>query len=125
MKDLSMSEPASSTVAGIALAKLAPAFVGAAVMVAVGPKTITRREVFLRAAVGMALSYLFGDLAVSYLSSQGWQWFVAEKHQAAVLGFIGAFGWGFVGGLDYVARKFKRDPFGTAGRVRRAIRGEE
>lgn len=119
-----MSEPASSTVAGIALAKLAPAFVGAAVMVAVGPKAITRREVFLRASVAMALSYLFGDLALAYVSSLGWHWFQAEKHQAAVLGLIGAFGWGIVGGLDYIARKFKRDPFGTAGKVRRALRGE-
>ena len=119
-----MSEPASSAVAGIALAKLAPAFVGAAVMVAVCPKTITRREIFLRAVVAMSLSYLFGDVAVAYVSSLGWGWFHAEKHNAAVLGMIGALGWGFVGGIDFVARKFKRDPFGTADRIRRAVKGE-
>lgn len=119
-----MTEPASSSAAGALLFKLAPAALGAAIMVAVGPKTITRREIFLRAFVALAVSYLFGETALSYVASQI-GWFRADKHEAAVLGLLGCVGWGLMGGLHVVAQKFKRDPFGTAKKLRETLKGDE
>lgn len=119
-----MSEPASSGAAGALLLKLFPAAIGAAVMVAVGPKTITRREIFLRGFVALAASHLFGDISLSYVASLGWTWFDPVKHEAAVLGLIGCSGWGLMGGLHVVAQKFKRDPFGTVKKARSAWRDE-
>jgi hypothetical protein len=121
-----MAEPASSgaAAAGIALSKLAPAGMAALVMVAVGPKTVTRKEIFVRALVAMALSHLFGDVAVAYVGSLGWHWFNPATHASAVYGFIGAFGWGVVGGFALLSQRFRRDPLGVATKVRKAIKGE-
>jgi hypothetical protein len=116
-----MSEPASSGAIGALAMKLAPAAVGAAIMVAVGPKTITRREIFLRGFVALGVSYLFGDLAVSFVAGQGFAWFSHTKHEAAVLGLLGCSGWGLMGGLHVVAQHFKRDPFGTAKKIRDSL----
>jgi hypothetical protein len=113
-----MSEPASSGAIGALAMKLAPAAVGAAIMVAVGPKTITRREIFLRGFVALGVSYLFGDVAVAFVANQGFAWFNHAKNEAAVLGLLGCSGWGLMGGLHFVAEKFKRDPFGTAKKIR-------
>jgi hypothetical protein len=118
-----MSEPASSGVAGALLLKLAPAGVGAFIMVAVGPKTIGRREIFLRALVALGLSYLFGDAAVAYVGSLGLEWFRPADHGIGVLGLVGCSGWGLMGGANAVAQKFRRDPFGTAKKVRETIAG--
>lgn len=114
-----MGEPTSSgAAAGALLIKLAPATIGALIMVAVGPKTITRREIFLRGFVAMATSYLFGDTALAYVGSLGVAWFKPETHQAAVLGLLGCSGWGLMGGLHVVAQKFRRDPFKTVRQVK-------
>lgn len=119
-----MSEPASSGAAGALLVKLFPAAIGAAVMVAVGPKTIGRREIFLRGFVALGVSHLFGDVSVAYVSSLGFEWFNQGKHEAAVLGLLGCSGWGLMGGLHVVAQKFKRDPFGTVKKFRGVKDGE-
>jgi hypothetical protein len=120
-----MSEPASSgAAAGALLFKLFPAAMGAALMVAVGPKTISRREIFLRGFVALGVSHLFGDLAIAFVAAQGYAWFHPGKHEAAVLGLLGCAGWGLMGGFHVIAQKFKRDPFATVKKVRSAWRDE-
>jgi hypothetical protein len=90
-------------------------------MVAVGPKTITRREIFLRGAVALGTSYLFGDVAVSFVSAQGFAWFNPGAHRDAVLGLLGCSGWGLMGGFHMVAQRFRRDPFKTVKQIRETV----
>ena len=61
-----MTEPTTGAAAGLALAKLVPAGLGAAIMVAVDmPKT--RGEFFARFFVAFGCSHLFGDFALALL----------------------------------------------------------
>lgn len=114
-----MSEPASSAAAGIALSKLLPAGLGAALMVAVDmPKT--RGELFARFFVAFACSHLFGDVALAIL--QQWLPMVTAR---AVDGSLGALGYFLAGGVSVLAKRFKRQPLQTASKIRRAVRGEE
>lgn len=103
-----MSEPASGVAVGLA-AKLAPATVGALIMVAVGPKQIGRREIFLRAFVALGISYLFSDAASAYIASE-FSWFDQTKHRTALDGLMGCIGWGAMGGVSALAQKFRRNP---------------
>lgn len=113
-----MSEPASGAVAGIALAKLLPAGLGAALMVAVDmPKT--RGELFARFFVAFACSHLFGDVTLAILQ----QW-VPHLTGRAVDGGLGALGYFLAGGIAVLAKRFKRQPLVTADKIRRAMKGE-
>lgn len=113
-----MSEPASSAAAGIALAKLLPAGLGAALMVAVDmPKT--RGELFARFFVAFACSHLFGDVVLNILQ----QW-VPHLTGRAVDGGLGALGYFLAGGVAVLAKRFKRQPLVTADKIRRAMKGE-
>lgn len=102
------ADGASGAAAGLAL-KLAPAAVGALIMIAVGPKTIGRRELFLRAFVALGLSYLFSDAAASYVASE-FAWFNPLTHRTALDGLIGCIGWGAMGGLSALAQRFRKNP---------------
>ena len=114
-----MSEPATSAAAGFALAKLFPAGIGAALMVAVDmPRT--RGELFARFFVAFACSHLFGDVALAIL--QQWAPMLTAR---AVDGAMGALGYFLAGGVSVLAKRFRRQPLKTAGQLRRAVRGEE
>jgi len=118
MKGQVMSEPATSAAAGIALSKLAPAGLGAAIMVAVDmPKT--RGELFARFFVAFSCSHLFGDVALAILQ----QW-VPQISARAVDGALGALGYFLAGGVSVLAKRFKRQPLKTADQIRRAVKGE-
>lgn len=114
-----MAEPASSgAAAGLAFAKLLPAGLGAAIMVAVDmPKT--RGELFARFFVAFAFSHLFGD------------WVLAELHPwlphlsaRVVDGTLGALGYFIAGGVSVLAKRFRRKPLETARAIRREVKGE-
>ena len=114
-----MAEPTSGAAAGIALSKLAPAGIGAAIMVAVDmPKT--RGEFFARFFVAFACSHLFGDFALAVLQ----QW-VPHLSARVVDGTLGALGYFLAGGVSVLAKRFKRKPLETARAIRREVRGEE
>lgn len=113
---------AESTFAAGLAAKLWPAALGAAVMVAVGPAQITRREMFMRAFVALSMSYLFSDFVCSYALVYGPAWFDVAKHRTALDGLIGAFGWSAAGGAAVIAQRFKRRPLETVREVRDAIK---
>jgi hypothetical protein len=119
--ELGMAADGGTTMAAGLVAKLAPAGVGALIMVAVGPKTITRREVFLRAFVALGTTYLFGDLALDYVSLT-YSWFNPVKHSVALYGLMGCVGWGAMGGLSVVVQRFKRRPLETVREVRDALK---
>lgn len=119
-----MSAVGEGVAAGL-LAKLAPAGVGALLMVAVGPKTITRREIFMRAFVALGATYLFGDLALDYVVSQGYHWFNPVKHAIALYGLMGCFGWSAVGGASVLAQRFRRKPLETVREVRETFHGKD
>ena len=102
------ADGASGAAAGLAI-KMAPAAVGALIMIAVGPKTIGRREIFLRAFVALGMSYLFGDVAASYVAAN-YAWFDMLKHRTALDGLIGCLGWGLMGGVSMLSQRFKKDP---------------
>jgi hypothetical protein len=108
----------ASTAAGLAFSKLAPAGLGAAIMVAVDmPKT--RGEFFARFFVAFACSHLFGDFALSLL--QGW---VPAISARVVDGSLGALGYFLAGGVSVLAKRFKRKPLETARAIRREVKGE-
>lgn len=114
-----MTEPASGAAAGFALTKLAPAGLGAAIMVAVDmPKT--RSEFFARFFVAFAVCHLFGDFALAMLQ----QW-VPHISARVVDGSLGALGYFLAGGVSVLAKRFKRKPLETARAIRREVRGEE
>lgn len=119
-----MSEPASSAAAGIAISKLLPAGIGAAIMIAVDmPKT--RGELFARVFVAFAFSHLFGDAAMALLSSYAPTLAGAHGVGRALDGILGGLGFFVAGGVAVLAKRFKRQPLKTAGQIRRAVKGEE
>lgn len=87
-------------------AKLAPAAVGALIAVAVGPKTITRREAFGRIFVALSCSYLFGDSLAAYVATTPYSWL----DRTALDGLIGCLGWAAMGGLHTLAQRWRRNP---------------
>lgn len=106
-----MSDPATAGAAGI-LAKLLPAGIGAALMVAVDPPA-DKRELFARLFVAFAFSYLFGDVAFDFAKSFALFAFLdASKrmHNVAVDGFMGAVGWSVLGGVSMWLKKFRANP---------------
>lgn len=119
------ADGASGAAFGIGLAKLLPAGIGAAIMVAVDPPT-NRSQLFARLFVAFAFSHLFGDLAGAALHDW-WPLFDPAKapHDRALAGALGALGWFIVGGLSVLAKRFKRDPLGTASKVRKTLKGED
>ena len=104
----------------VLLAKLLPAGIGAALIIAVDtPKTL--RELFARVFVAFACSYLFGEVIFDYLDSTamfGFLDWTKRGHHTAVDGLVGAFGWFIVGGLTGIARRFKNRPFKVAEMLR-------
>lgn len=113
-----MTEPTSGAAAGLALAKLAPAGLGAAIMVAVDmPKT--RGEFFARFFVAFACSHLFGDFALEVLAH-----YVPHLSARVVDGTMGALGYFLAGGVSVLAKRFKRKPLETARAIRREVKGE-
>ena len=113
-----MTEPASGAAAGIALSKLLPAGMGAAIMVAVDMPA-TRGELFARFFVAFACSHLFGDFALEVLE----QW-VPHLSARVVDGTLGALGYFLAGGVSVLAKRFRRRPLETADKIRRAMRGD-
>lgn len=113
-----MSEPTSSAAAGLALYKLAPAGLGAAIMVAVDmPKT--RGEFFARFFVAFAVCHLFGDFALAVV-----QEVVPHASARVIDGSLGALGYFLAGGVSVLAKRFRRQPLETAGKIRKTIKGE-
>ena len=112
-----MQEQLGSTqeLSGLALllAKLMPAGLGAALIIAVDtPKTL--RELFARVFVAFACSYLFGETLFDFLDSTtmfAWLDSTKRAHNTAIDGLVGAFAWFIVGGLTGIARRFRRQPF--------------
>jgi hypothetical protein len=102
-----MSEPASSGVLGTVLYKLLPASIGAGIMIAVDPPT-TKRELFARAFVAFAASYLFGDVAFE-VAQNYLIWLDPAKpaHWNAVAGVVGAGGWFVAGAGNQWFKKFR------------------
>jgi len=105
MLKLDMTLETAATVA----AKLAPAAMGAAIAVAVGPKTITRADAFRRIFVALACSYLFGDAIARYVATTPYAWL----DRTALDGLVGCFGWAAMGGLSSLAQRFRRRPLET------------
>jgi hypothetical protein len=116
-----MAAETGTFVAGL-VAKLWPAAVGAAIAVAVGPKTITRQEAFLRIFVALGCSYLFSDALRDYLVMSGPAWFDPERHHTALDGLIGCFGWAAMGGLSLIAQRFRTRPLETVREVRDTLK---
>lgn len=107
-----MSEPASSGAAGALIWKLLPAGIGAAIMIAVDPPG-SKKELFARAFVAFAMSYLFGDVAFEAAKGLSWLAFLdASKpaHWNAVAGVVGAAGWFVAGGASVTLKRFRRSP---------------
>lgn len=119
------ADGASGAVFGIGLAKLLPAGLGAAIMVAVDPPQ-TRRQLFARLFVAFAFSHLFGDF-VGVLIHDSWAFFDPSKasHDRALAGALGALGWFVAGGVSVLAKRFRRNPLETVDAVRRTLRGDE
>lgn len=119
-----MSEPTSSAAAGIAISKLLPAGIGAAIMISVDmPKT--KGELFSRLFVAFTFSHLFGDAAMALLAAYAPAFAAAHGVSRAVDGTLGALGFFVAGGVAVLAKRFKRQPLKTAGQIRRAVRGDE
>lgn len=116
------ADGASGAAVGVGLLKLLPAGLGAAIMVAVDPPR-NRREMFARAFVALAMSYLFSDAAAAYVASVAPAWFDVVKHRTALDGLIGAFGWFVAGGAAVMAARFKRRPLETVRDVRDTLGG--
>lgn len=93
------------TIAAAAV-KLAPAALGAAIAVAVGPKTLTRRDIFVRVFVALGCSHLFGDSLAAYVATTGYTWVT----RTALDGLVGCFGWAAMGGLSELARRWRNNP---------------
>lgn len=114
-----MAEPAVSAGAGMLLAKLLPAGVGAALMVAVDtPKT--KKDWFVRLFVAFTCSYAFYGFAFDLLHSLSWFSFLDranEDHQFAVRALLGASGWFLLGGGLQMLQKFRADPVATVKEV--------
>ena len=115
-----MAAETGTVAAGIA-AKLWPAAVGAAIMVAVGPTHISRREMFLRAFVALSMSYLFSDVVAAYAVAHGPTWFSLDRHRTSLDGLIGAFGWSGAGAAAQLANRFRRRPLETAREIRNVL----
>lgn len=106
-----MSEP-SAGAAGALLYKLLPAGIGAAIMIAVDPPD-TKRELFLRAFVAFAMSYLFGDIVFEVARGVQYLAFLnpgKPSHWNAVAGVVGAAGWFVAGGASVMLKRFRRNP---------------
>lgn len=109
-----MSDPASAVAGGL-LAKLLPAGIGAALMVAVDPPD-SKTELFARVFVAFAASYLFGDAMFDFLQSFSLFSFMdhaKRAHSVAVDGIVGAMGWFVLGGASMMLKKFRNDPVKT------------
>jgi hypothetical protein len=107
-----MAEPTSSAIAGGILAKLAPAGVGALIMVLVDPPA-NKRELFFRVFVAFAASYLLGDVVFDMLHSTAAFAFLDHSkraHTVAIDGLVGALGWSFFAGVLAWLRRFRTDP---------------
>lgn len=114
-----MAEPSSAFAGGL-LAKLLPAGIGAAIMVAVHPPQ-DKKELFARIFVAFACSYLFYGFTFDLLHSLSWFSFLNktnEDHAFAVRGLLGACGWFFMGGFSMLLQKFRADPVGTVKEVK-------
>lgn len=97
------------------LAKFFPAAVGAALMIAVDtPKT--KGQLFARAFVAFAASYLFGDVLFDFLQTLNLFAFLNDAkraHHTAIDGFVGAVGWFVAGGLAVLLKRFRTKPLKT------------
>lgn len=106
-----MADPTAGA-AGAILAKLLPAGIGAALMVAVDPPK-DKRELFVRLFVAFAFSYLFGDVLFDFLRSLDTFAFLSpakRSHTTAVDGLAGAIGWSVLGAGSMWLKKFRADP---------------
>lgn len=120
-----MSEPTSGAAGalGALLYKFLPAGIGAAIMICVDPPK-SKGELFARAFVAFAMSYLFGDIAFEIAKGISLLHFLdAAKpaHWNAVAGVVGAVGWFVAGGCSVLLKKFRRKPLETVDEVRRRI----
>jgi hypothetical protein len=114
-----MSDPASAAAGGL-LAKLLPAGIGAALMIAVDTPQ-TKREWFVRIFVAFSCSYAFYGFTFDLLHSLSWFSFLDranEDHQFAVRTFLGATGWFLLGGGAMMLKRFKADPAATVREIR-------
>jgi hypothetical protein len=104
-----MHEPGSGAL-GALLYKFLPASLGAAIMVAVDPPA-TKRELFARAFVAFAASYLFGDIAFE-IAMGYFTWLNPFKpaHLNAVAGVVGAAGWFVAGASNQWLKKYRIKP---------------
>lgn len=115
-----MDEPTASAVAGGILVKLAPAGLGAAIMVLVDPPA-NKRELFIRLFVAFAASYLLGDVVFDLLRSTSAFSFLDHRvraHTVAIDGLVGALGWSFFAGALAWLRRFRTDPQAAAREVK-------
>lgn len=112
LQGTTMAEPTSSAGAGVLLAKLLPAGIGAALMIAVDTPQ-TKREWFVRIFVAFACSFTFYGFTFDLLKSLSWFAFLDranEDHQFAIRALLGACGWFLLGGAAMVLKRFRADP---------------
>lgn len=124
MKGNTVNDQTYAAAAGGILAKLLPAGIGAALMIAVDPPA-TKRELFLRLFVAFAFSYLFGDVMFDFAKSFNLFAFMdaaKRAHVVAVDGIAGASGWFVVGGASQLLKKFRADPAAAVKEAREAVR---
>lgn len=115
----------SGAAVGAVLYKLLPAGLGAAIMICVDPPD-SRRELFARLFCAFAMSYLFGDVALTLLQQVTWFAFLDSSNRAhtnAVDGLVGACGWFVAGAASVLLKRFKRRPLKTIKDVRGSIGG--
>lgn len=106
-----MADPTGGAAAGL-LAKLLPAGIGAALMIAVDTPS-TKREWFVRIFVAFVCSWAFYGFTFDLLKSLSWLSFMDRKdedHQFAVRALLGAGGWFVLGGGAQLLRRWKSDP---------------
>lgn len=110
-----LNHAADASGLAVLLAKFFPAAVGAALMIAVDPPK-TKRDLFARAFVAFAASYLFGDILFDFLQTFNLFAFLNDakrSHHTAVDGFVGAVGWFIAGGAAVLLKRFRAKPMET------------
>lgn len=115
-----------ASILALVLAKFLPPALGAAIMVAVDPPK-TKSQLFARAFVAFAASWLFGDILFDFLQSTSMFSFLLDTkraHHTAVDGAVGAVGWSVAGGFSVLLKRFRTKPMQTIDDLLERVKGK-
>ena len=100
----------------LVLSKFLPPAIGAGIMVAVDPPK-TKRDLFARAFVAFAASWLFGETLFDFLDNNvaifAFLDHAKKSHVTAIDGALGAVGWFIAGGVAVLLKRFRTKPMKT------------